>query len=426
MQLFNCELTGGGPAVPFFPLLALVQVPEGFDQPYELFSIGNINTEPSKFYFDHSNSNLYVVGMSSENLGGGNNSSRMNPFLAKYKSSSNSLEWVKFLSVSTTSSGEEVFSVVTDSSGNIYVTGKASFGNNPGCSGFCIFLYKYNPSGTRVWSKILSSFGQVPSLAIDQDNNIYISYSSDEYDGVDFGIGVDKIIILKYDTNGNVTKSLVTDCKTDFSYPTFLSVNSSGDVFLLGTMEVNSLTSSIFVAKYDSGLNQLWLNVIQQANDTPQLALTDLASDSSGNVYALGNSIGDGQITGQNTVSGTDAFTIKLDPLGNKIWTKVLGGSFGTSTYSSELTIGPDGLLYVLGTTNGNLGKLVSNGNTSSFLLSYRSNGKTGPYLLSGNESIDSEAKAIIYKGPSSIQFLSQIQTSGGSRFGKIYTVTKH
>jgi len=106
-----------------------------------------------------SSGNVYVTGTS-------DNGGDANIFLAKYDSSG-TLQWQRRVSLSTASS------VVTDSIGNVYISGYAS--------GFSrMFLAKYNSTGTIQWQRYItttSNFGQsnAISIAVDISNNLYVA-----------------------------------------------------------------------------------------------------------------------------------------------------------------------------------------------------------------------------------------------------------
>ncbi len=94
-----------------------------------------------------SSGNIYVTGYPLEDLDGNTNSGSRDIILVKY-TSSGTKQWTKQLG---SSSYDEGYSVTTDSSDNIYVTGN-TLGNldgNTNSGMFDIFLVKYNSSGIK-------------------------------------------------------------------------------------------------------------------------------------------------------------------------------------------------------------------------------------------------------------------------------------
>ena len=88
-------------------------------------------------------------------------------------------QWTKQLGTSSDDRGN---SVTTDSSGNIYVTGEIGGGldGNTYLGDFDIFLVKYNSSGTKQWTKQLgtSSSDSGNGVITDSSGNIYVTGST--------------------------------------------------------------------------------------------------------------------------------------------------------------------------------------------------------------------------------------------------------
>ena len=84
--------------------------------------------------------------------------------------------WTKQLGTSSDDLGN---SITTDSSGNIYVTGETGEGldGNTHSGKSDIFLIKYNSSGTKQWTKQLgtSSSDWGNSVTTDSSGNIYLT-----------------------------------------------------------------------------------------------------------------------------------------------------------------------------------------------------------------------------------------------------------
>ena len=102
-----------------------------------------------------SSGNIYVTGSTMGGLDGNKNSGSQDIFLIKFNSSGTK-QWTKQLGTSFVSYGH---GVTTDSSGNIYVTGRTRGGldGNTSSGGWDIFLIKYNSSGTKQWTKQLGT-----------------------------------------------------------------------------------------------------------------------------------------------------------------------------------------------------------------------------------------------------------------------------
>ncbi len=214
--------------------------------------------------------------------------------------------WAGSNSSATTNASSWGFGIATDSSGNVYTTGRFSdtfdFDPGPGISnlsapsGSEIFVSKWDNNGDFVWAADMDSssgnsgIDRGLDIAVDSDANIYVT---GYFRGtVDFDPG-------------------------PYSSPlTTLSTGSSRNAF---------------VFKLDTDRNFVWAkNIADSASDSAGEGLT---VDAQGNVYTTGwfNDTADfdpGSGTNNRTSQGgLDAFVGKLDPGGNLEWIQTIGGS---------------------------------------------------------------------------------------------------
>ena len=94
-----------------------------------------------------SSGNVYVAGGTYGGLDGNNSAGNSDLFVVKYNSSGTK-QWTKQLG---SSSRDHARGVVTDSSGNVYVTGgtKGKLNGNSNSGRTDLFVVKFNSSGTR-------------------------------------------------------------------------------------------------------------------------------------------------------------------------------------------------------------------------------------------------------------------------------------
>jgi PKD repeat protein len=201
--------------------------------------------------------------------------------------------------------------VATDSMGNKYVSGRfigtIIFGNDTfTSSNYNFFITKYNKKGNLIWSKKIKG-GAVALRAINVDRvgNIYIG-----------GI-FDNTIIFNNDTINNI---------------------GGGD---------------IFIAKFGSNGNEIWVRTAKGDSDFFADGLNALTTDKFGNIYISGSFYSPKIIFGSNDTlfnKGTqtsDMYFAKYTTNGNLVWVKQIGG-IGIDN-AKDITIGKNNNLYITG-----------------------------------------------------------------------------
>ncbi|MCP5499404.1 MAG: putative Ig domain-containing protein [Leptospiraceae bacterium] len=232
-----------------------------------------------------------------------------------------------------TSAGQVLFyDVVNDLSGNAYVVG-TTFGSINGQiingSGDAL-LSKYDNNGKHIWTRLIGVFGkstQGNSLSICNSGNIYISGSS---------------------TGG------------------------------LSGQALNGI-EDVFIAKYDSNGNLIWLRQRGGSGVTIQPSESTIC-DSSENIYITSRT--NGAFDSQTFNGSTDAFIIKYDLNGNWQWTRLLAETTAKSTFGKDLEIDASGNIYLIGVTQAVLASGTAPANTKAnitnrdlFIAKYQSDG---------------------------------------------------
>ncbi len=156
----------------------------------------------------------------------------------------------------------------------------------------------------------------------------------------------------------------------DVSYG--VAVDMSGNIYLAGYTQgnlgaTNQGSADIFLAKYDSSKTLQW---VRQLGTPANEIATAVTTDGSGNVYIAGYT--GGNLDGELNSGLSDAFLVKYDSAGNRLWTKLLG----TSSDDQAWAVGADatGNVYISGYTQGNLGG-ANSGSSDIFLAKYDSSG---------------------------------------------------
>ena len=253
--------------------------------------------------------------------------------------------WARGTNYSVGNGSDEAYSVAVDSLGNVFVAGYYNGDLNvggiilPDYSGSDFFVVKYNSSGNVVWAKsnnnsAANSNDYAKSVAVDLNGNVYVAGS---YDG-DLNVG--------------------------------------------GTILPNYSGSDLFVVKYDSSGNVVWVksnnNSAANGNDSAYSVAVDL----SGNVYVTGQYEGDLNFSGTvlpNYTSG-DFFVVKYNSSGTVVWAKGTNSSAGNGyDYARSVAVDASSNVYVAGYYDGDLnvgGTILSDyASNDFFVMKYNSSG---------------------------------------------------
>lgn len=268
------------------------------------------------------------------------------------------------ISAGTTSSGQYIYDSAIDSSGNTYsLTYSAEMRINgttysPGV--MTTWITKSDAQGNFLWTKDLSSTGVTTglALALDSSNNIYVV---GRYNGTfTVGsstlttVGSDDGFIAKLDSSGNgVWANQIAG--TDIDYVQGVAVDSANNPVITGYTRSGSLSiagqtftkisaQDLFVAKYNSSGGSVW--AVQGRTPADQNQGTDIATDSSNNVYVAGFHTGTltlGSVTKSGNGSA-DAFVAKINSSGTVQWIANPGST--ATEYINAIAVDGSGNVY--------------------------------------------------------------------------------
>jgi hypothetical protein len=300
--------------------------------------------------------NVYVVGHTTGSLPGQTSAGSYDAYVRKYDSLGNTVWTSQFGS----SSNDYAFGVVVDTSGAVYVAG-FTLGSLPGQSslgGFDAYIRKYNSFGGIVWTRQFGSSSNDFGIAVAVDTTGMAYVVGDTYGSmpgqVHVGAGANAYV-RKYDSFGY---DLWTH-QLENSYAYGVAVEASGEVNVAGfgnlTGQPSAGGTDAFVRKYEPSGNTLWTRQFGSSSDE---LVKGMAVDSSGAVYVVGYSTG--TLEGEANAGGSDAFVCKYDRLGNVAWTR----QFGTNLpdIANGVAVDVSGSVYVVGATYGTLpGQAITN-----------------------------------------------------------------
>jgi hypothetical protein len=415
---------------------------------------GNADDEATSVASDTSG-NTYVVGyFESPTITFGsttltNASVDADIFIVKYDTVGNVL-WAKRFGASNT---DLAYSVCTDVSGKVYMTGyfmgpSITFGSTTLTSaGFTdMYLVKFDSNGNVVLAKRAGgsdSDDVGSSVCIDTSGNIYVTgffYSSSMSFGSvgifntdNTGFSVD-MFIVKYDPNGNAIWAKSSSGGMNDEYPQSVVADASGNSYVVGYFYSPSITFGsitltnadnsgntvdFFIVKYNSAGNVIWARSAGGgiANDLPG----SVAVDPSGNIYTAGG-FGSATISfGTFNLNGTGGFAmflVKYDANGNVLWAKNADGSGGEG--ASGVTANISGNVFVTGAFNSpslSFGSsTLTNAGITSVYIAKLDNDITGL----GNSGISTAVK--IYPIPSAGIFHLDLNETNFSNINVVVT----
>jgi hypothetical protein len=271
---------------------------------------------------------------------------------------------------------DEGIAVTTDVNNNIIVTGSFSvdafFGSNvlTSSGGTDVFTAKYAPDGSVIWARKGggNSFDASNAVAVDNNGNIYITgifTRSITFDPFSIQGGeYFSIFLVKYDSNGNAMWLNSGISNGFYNSGNGIATNSLNDVFLTGMFgdQINFsgtiLTSvagpDVFLVRYDTNGNLIW---IRQAGGTSyNEAGYDIAIAPNNDIFLTGGfseTINFGGIPPLTSNSFSNSFVAKYNLSGTPQWAVITGTA--TNTFGGSLDLDNAGNIVVLSTT-GQLG----------------------------------------------------------------------
>jgi hypothetical protein len=201
-----------------------------------------------------------------------------------------------------------------------------------GGGGYDAFLAQYDARGDRIRSQLIGGAGDEAAygVASDGDNAIYVvgTTNSPVMDNM-AGAGGNDAFIAGFDAAGNRIWTRLLGGDGDES-ARFVAIGSGGDVFVAGSTTSSILDNQaggggrdIFLAKFDRLGNRIWTRLLGEAGDE---VVRCLKIDGSGSIYITGSATSSMMDT-QAAAGGSDAFLARYDANGNRVWTRLFGGT---------------------------------------------------------------------------------------------------
>ena len=338
---------------------------------------------------------IYMAGFTQGSLDGQPNQGFSDSVVAKYQPDG-TREWVRLLGGSF---GDDATALTTGLDGAIYVAGFAAdnLAGQVGSGHGDAFISQYQPDGTRNWVSLLgSSNGRdaANTLATGTDGAIYLggSLSGDLDDQINRSGSWDAFI-SKYQPDGTREWSRLIGSQGEGSTHA-MAVDDKGAIYAAGDAAgtVDGQTSSgswdAFITKYQPDGTREWLRLMgSDATDSARA----LAVGKDGAIYMAGQTAGSPD--GQTGSGKDDIFISKYQPDGTRDWVRLLGTT--EADYVEALTTDADGFIYVAGHTSGNPDGKTVTGGEEAFISKYRPDG-TREWFWSFGSSETDEATALV------------------------------
>ena len=200
--------------------------------------------------------------------------------------------------------------------GNVYITGSALGGvdGNAYNGGMDMYVVKFDTTGTKQWTKQLGNSNIAYSIALDSNENIYVTgLTDDDFDG-NTNLGGDDVFVVKYDSSGNKQWSKQFGTSADENGEG-IAVDNSGNVYITGptagSLDENTTAGGldVFVIKLDSNGSKQWT---QQVGTSEDDFGWDIDLDDNQNIYITGSSAGSIASDGSNNAGSHDVMLIKF------------------------------------------------------------------------------------------------------------------
>ncbi len=302
--------------------------------------------------------NVYLTGGTTSTSGiatsGAYKTSPGGVFLAKFNSSG-SLLWATYYGDNNNDVGG---GVVTDSSGNIYMTGytnsdsgiatKGAYQTSNGGNSDA-FVAKFSPSGSVLWGTYLGGNKEDggSDIVIDASENIYIVGSTYSDSGIaTIGAyqtsyrGNNDAFLAKFNSSGSLLWATYYGANDEGD--ALLTIDRSGNTYIGGSTYSgsgmatsgayqttgSSKDGAAFLAKFSFSGNLLWATYYSENNSG-----YGVVTDTFGNVYLTGFTRSTSPITTsgayQSYNAGSyDTYIVQFSPSGSLLWATYYGGLY--------------------------------------------------------------------------------------------------
>ncbi len=300
--------------------------------------------------------NVYVLGNATGNFGSQLNQGSQDVYLSKYDSAGN-LQWARLVGADNSATG---YSMAVDPTGGIVVSGsttgnlsQTAIGNGNTDS----FVAKYNGNGDQLWTQQLPTLSdnQGASVSVDQSGNVIIGGSTTGVVGVgSVNQGKSDAYLAKIDASGKIVyQQQFGTAGNDTVGAT--AVASDGSLIVATSQNGEALLTKY--ANGDATSAPVWqvdLGALNSGGAIGGLAVSGNQIYVSGTTSNTSMDAGGQASIVTPSSGGTNAFVFNVTDQGTSATpTQVSYVGNDGSTQGGNVTVGPDGTVYLVGSTTG-------------------------------------------------------------------------
>lgn len=279
------------------------------------------------------------------------------------------------------------FGIVTDKSGNVYITGYTTIGlsGNHQQGKMDYFIAKYNHLGTLQWVTQMgaqSGYCYGKGISVDSLGNVYVvGYTNKGIWGQSQKGKIDYFIV-KYNTDGTFQWTKQVGAPGGHTYGNGISINNSDNIYIIGSTDtpisgpLQSGDMDYFVAKYNTDGILQWTRESGAQSGGRWTAGYGISTDIAGNIYVTGTT--SANLTGENAdLTNYNYYIAQYTESGGLNWTRQVSTTDGNWYGAGGNGVKADnhGNVNIAGTTSGNLSGGIQHDIRDYFVAQYSSSG---------------------------------------------------
>ncbi|MDE2266564.1 MAG: hypothetical protein KGL29_11740 [Alphaproteobacteria bacterium] len=324
--------------------------------------------------------NVYVVGNATGNFGNQLNQGSQDVYLTKYDSAGN-LQWTQLLGSGGSASA---YSLAVNPKGGVVVAGSttADLSTTSVANGNTdSFVASYDASGNQTWTTQIQTLNQnqAASVSVDASGNVYIGGQTTGPIGAgQTSAGGSDAYLAQLNSSGKVISEQQFGT-TGSDTVAATAVTSSGDLVVASVQNGEAILS-----KYTGGAItstpawQVDLGALQNGGSISGLTVSGNQIYVAGSTQNTALNAGGAATIANASSGGSDAFVFNATDNGASATPNYVSyvGTSGQDT-AGAVTVGPDGTVYLAGTTTGTFAGQIRNatGTNNMFVTAMASNG---------------------------------------------------